>query len=165
MNRKVANQILTNLDETANRIDALAKAGKINPKVAAQLCGEIDAFADKFQVAAFGESNLKGHQAKVLKQDSDEPYMKTFENPNKPIQTDADEPYMHKVEKSFNSDAIDTYDQDRSTTVTDRKEHEIRDVSEWADGTKPQPSWTGGKGGKSVRSSATYDRKPAKNWA
>lgn len=165
MDRQVANKILTNLDETAGRLDALAKGGKINPKVASQLVRAIDNFADRFQVAAFGEDNLKNHQAKVIKQDSDEPYMKTYDNPNKPIQTDPDEPYMHKVDKSFNSDAIDTYDADRSSTVTDRKEHDIRDVSEHSDGTKPQPSWTGGKGGKSVRSSSARSPKPAKTWS
>lgn len=163
MDRKVANQILTNLDDTANRLDGLMKSGKINGKIASKLIQEIDLFSDRFQVAAFGEASLKNHRAKVLKQDSDETYMKTFDNPNKPIKTDADETFMHKVEKSFNSDAIDTYDADRSSTVTDRKEHDVRDVSEHSDGTKPQPSWTGGKGGKSVRSSAV--RTSEKTWA
>lgn len=163
MDRKVANQILTNLDETADRLAGLQKSGKISSAVASKLIKEIDSFADKFQVAAFGPTSLQNHQARVLKQDTDESYMKTFDNPNKPIQTDADEPFMHKVDKSFNSDAIDTFDADKSSTVSDRKEYDIRDVSEHSDGTKPQPSWTGGKGGKSVRSSST--RRPAKNWA
>lgn len=159
MDKKIANQILSNLDSAANKIEDLAKRGFISAESAQKVVLQLDQYADQFQVAAFGKDNLRGHQAKVLQKESDEPYMATFDNVNAPIQTDSDEPYMHKVEKSFNSDAIDTYDADRSNTVTDRKEHDVRDVSEHSNGTKPQPSWTGGKGGKSTRQGA------AKNWA
>ena len=162
MNKQLANKILSNLDETANLIDKLAKDGKLDPKVAAELNGNIDSFSDRFQVAAFGQKSLAGWKSKVgkvLQQDSDEPYMKTFENPQKPIQTDADEPYMHRTEKSFNCDSIPTYDSDDTSGVTDRKEHAVRDLSELSDPTKQQPSWTSGPAGKSTRQGAE------KRWA
>lgn len=164
MDRNVANEILSNLDKTANSIERLASTGQINPATAKKICATLDSFADQFQVAAFGAKNLQQHQAKVIKRDSDEPWMDTFQNPNEPIKTDADETFMHKVEKSFNADAIDTFDADRSSTVTDRKEYDIRDVSEHSNGTKPQPSWTGGKGGKSTHQGATRPR-AEKTWA
>lgn len=164
MDPKIANQILSDLDNTANQIEGLAAKGLITRKAAETIVQKIDGFADKFQVAAFGPDNLRNHQAKVLKRDTDEKFMDTFNSPSKPHQTDADETFMHKVEKSFNSDAIDTYDQDPTTTVSDRKEHDIRDVSEHSNGTKPQPSWTGGKGGKSTRQGTTRPNTD-KDWA
>jgi len=168
--KQVANKVLANLDETANKIDLLAKAGKMDPRVAAALTRDIDTFADRFQVAAFGKDALKRHAtkvAKVLQKDSDEKYMDTFDNPNKVIQSDSDEPYMHKTEKSFNADGIDNYDQDRTTTVTDRKEHQVRDLSEWAEPTKKQPSWTKGPAGKSTKqgSEAPRTASAGKTWA
>lgn len=152
--KKLANQVLSTLDKTAERIDGLAKAGKIDPKIASGLVREIDGYADKFQVAAFGEDSLRNFKAKVLKKDSDEKYMDTFDNPNKVVQSDSDESYMHKTEPSFNSKSIDTYDQDRTTTVSDRKEYDVRDLSEMSTQSK-QPSWTGGSGGKSTKQGAT----------
>lgn len=160
--KQIANQVLSGLDRTANRLDSLAKAGKIDPQIVASITGDIDTFADKFQIAAFGMAKFRAHQARVIKRDSDEPYMDTFENPNKVIQSDADEPYMHKTPASFNADAIDNYDQDRTSTVTDRKEHTIRDISEHADGTKKQPSWAKGPAGKSTRQGSERTRK---TWA
>src|SRR5271157_5841642 len=111
--KPVANKILANLDETANKIDMLAKAGKIDPRVAASLTLKIDSFADKLQVATFGPDALKRHTAKVLQRDPDEKYMDTYDNPNKVIQSDPDEPYMHKTPAGANSKAIDNYDQDQ----------------------------------------------------
>jgi len=166
--KNVANRVLANLDETANKIDSLVKAGKINPKVASSLVRDIDTFADRFQVAAFGPGSLKRHSekvAKVLQKDSDEPYMNTFDNPNKVIQSDSDEPYMHRTDKSFNSDAINNYDQDRTTTVTDRKEHKIRDLSEWSEPTKQQPSWAKGPAGNSTKQGSSPRAASTKTWA
>lgn len=168
--KQTANKVLANLDETANKIDLLVKSGKIDKRVASTLVRDIDAFADRFQVAAFGPDALKRHVAKVskvsrvLEQDSDEPYMKTFDNPNKVIQSDSDEPYMHRTDKSFNADAIDNYDQDRTTTVTDRKEYAVRDLSEWSDKTKQQPSWAKGPAGKSTHQGSTR-KSSVKTWA
>lgn len=166
IHKQIANKVLANLDETASRIESLAKAGKMDPRLASALTRDIDAFADKFQVAAFGPEALKRHQAKVLQKDSDEKYMDTFDNPNKVIQSDADEKFMHGTDKSFNSEAIDNYDQDRTTTVTDRKEHQVRDLSEWADKTAKQPSWSGGPAGKSTKQGAAAPRTASgKTWS
>ena len=162
MNKQLANQILAKLDETANLIDKIAKGGKLSPKVAAELTRNIDSFADRFQVAAFGKKSLENWReklARVDQRDSDEPYMDTFKNPQEPIQVEPDEPYMHRTEKSFNCDSIPTYDSDDTSQVTDRKETDVRDLNEYAGGTKPQPSWTGGRGGKSTRQGAE------KKWA
>jgi hypothetical protein len=164
--KQIANKILANLDETADKIDGLAKSGKIDPRLAASLTRDIDAFSDKFHVAAFGSASLKRHAlkvAKVIQKDSDEPYMNTFDNPNKVIQSDADETFMHKTDKSFNADAIDNYDQDRTTTVTDRKEYQVRDLSEYAESTKKQPSWSKGPAGKSTHQGSRLAS--AKTWA
>ena len=164
--KQIANRVLANLDETANKIDSLAKSGKIDPRLAASLTRDIDAFSDKFHVAAFGSDSLKRHAlkvAKVIQKDSDEGYMDTFNNPNKVIQSDADETFMHRTEKSFNADAIDNYDQDRTTTVTDRKEYAVRDLSGYSNPTKKQPSWSNGPAGKSTHQGSRSAS--SKTWA
>lgn len=153
--KTAANKILTNLDTAAGRIEGLAKAGKIGSHLASSLLKEIDGFADRFEVAAFGADSLKRRIAKVIKRDPDEKYMDTFENPVKPLKTDADEEFMHKVGPSFNSKGIGTYDVDRSSTVADRDEYAIRDMSEWSDVVKKQPSWARGPAGKSTRQGST----------
>lgn len=161
--KQIANKVLSNLDLAADKIEALAKDGKLDPRVASSLIHDIDSFADKFEVAAYGKENLRGRMAKVLKRDPDEKYMDTFDNPNKVIQSDADESFMHKTPASFNSDAIDNFDADRSSTVSERDEHVVRDLSQWADKTTKQPSWARGPAGKSTRQGTS---KPSdKNWA
>lgn len=148
IDKTTANKVLTNLDRTASTLEGLAKSGKVNKAIVAKLVGELDAFADKFQVAAFGAENFRKHQAKVLESDSDEPFMKTFDAPQKVLEGDSDEPYMK------------TFDQDQTESVTNRDEFQIKDISEHADGTKKQPSWKSGP--KSHKASA-----PArpKTWA
>ena len=159
MDKKIASQILTKLEATANDVEALAKSGKIDPRAASALVRNLDSFSDKLEIAAFGEDSFKARQAKVLMQDSDEPYMKSFENPNKVIDGDGDEPYMHDSGASFNGKSIPTYDQDNTHSMTERDEDNVRDLSEWADGTKQQPSWTGGPAGKSTKQGSS------KTWA
>lgn len=132
IDKNTANKVLTNLDRTAGTLEALAKSGKVDPRVAAKLVHEIDSFADRFQVAAFGEESLRKHQAKVIQKDSDEKFMDTFDNPNKLIEGDADEDFMKE------------FDTDRTTTVTDRDEFQVKDLSEHSDPTKKQPSWKSG---------------------
>ena len=151
INNVAANRILTNLDTTAQKLEKLVKSGKIDPRVASSLVRDIDAFADRFEVKVFGKDNLQRRMAKVLKRDSDEGYMETFQNVNAPLKTDPDEEFMHKVGPSFNSKGIGTYDVDRSSTVSERDEYAVRDLNEWADGTKKQPSWARGPAGKSTR--------------
>ncbi len=156
--KNLANKILTTLDQSAARLEKLSSEKKIDSRLASKLqeiVASIDQFSDRFQVAAFGEDALRRHQAKVLKRDSDEGYMDTFENPNKVIQSDADEGFMHKTNPSFNSKAIDTFDQDMSSAVSDRDEYAVRDLNENADGTKKQPSWARGPAGKSTRQGST----------
>lgn len=164
MQKRIANLVLSKLDHIAGELQALKDKGGVDPAAADSIISNIDSFADKFEVAAFGKENLEKRMAKVLQQDSDEPYMKTFENPNKVLQSDADEPYMHKSPASFNSKGIDNYDQDRTVTVTDRDEYQVRDLSEHADSTKRQPSWSHGPAGKSTRQGSQAE-KPEKQWA
>lgn len=159
MKKQIVSVILSKLDATSNAIENLAKEGKIERKAADQLIKNLDSFADKFEVAAFGKKNLESRMAKVIQQDSDEPYMKTFENVNEVLQSDSDEPYMHKSPPSFNSKGVDNYDQDSSSAVSDRDEYQVRDLSEHANATKPQPSWPRGSAGKSTRQGTD------KNWA
>jgi hypothetical protein len=169
MDKKTANQILSTLDATVGQIEALAKGGKIDPRLASSLIRDLDGFADKFEVAAFGQASLKARQAKVLQKDSDEKYMDTFKNPQKPIQTDADEPYMHKTGPTFSGKGVETYDSDDTSQVTDRDEYNVRDLNDMAGGTKKQPSWTKGPAGKSTKQGATRQAsasaKPEKTWA
>ena len=163
MRNKAVDQILSRLDRTASTIEDLKKGKKIDIKAANELIKNIDSFADKLELAAYGEKNLQLRQAKVLQQDSDEPYMKTYDNPNKVIQSDADEPYMHQSPASFNHKSMKTYDQDQTVTVSERDEFAVRDLSEWAESTKAQPSWARGPAGKSTHQGST--RKAEKRWA
>lgn len=134
IDKSTANKVLTNLDRTAGTLQALAKSGKVDARLATQLVHELDAFADKFQIAAYGEEKFRSFQAKVLKKDPDEKFMDTFDGPSKVIEKDADEPYM------------DDFNTDRSTTVTERDEYQVKgdpDSLKYSDPTKKQPSWKG----------------------
>lgn len=162
--KKTANKVLASLDSAAEKLEALKNAKKIDPRLASSLIREIDTFADKFESSVFGPKNLaarKAKLAKVLKSDKDELYMSTFENTVKPIQTDADEEYMHKVGPSFNSKGIDTFDNDLSSSMTNRDEHQVRDLSELSAPTKKQPTWSRGPAGKSTKQGSTR----TKTWA
>ena len=158
MDKQAASKILSRLDSTANEVEKLRDDGHLNPREANELLHNIDGFADRLQIAAFGEDAFRAFQAKVIERDSDEPWMDTFENPQKPIQTDPDENYMHTAPGGYNSKDIPTFDSDDTIQVTERDEFEVRDLSEWADKTKPQPSWAKGSAGKSTKQGS-------KNWA
>ena len=151
MDKQAAGKILSRLESTANDVETLAKAGKIDPKVAAELTRNIDSFSDRLEIAAFGQDAFNARRAKVLQRDPDEPWMDTFENPQKVIEGEPDEPYMHESGASFNGKSIKTYDSDDTSQVTERDEFAVRDLSEWADGTKQQPSWSRGPAGKSTK--------------
>lgn len=166
--KQIANKVLETLDNTANQLDVLAKAGKIDPRLASSIAKDIDTFADKFESSVYGKDNLtrrvsKIRSAKVIQQDADEKYMATFENPIKPITTDADEPYMHKADHGYNSTKDQgTYDVDPTSTVIDRDEYAVRDLNEFSPGTKKQPSWEKGPAGKSTANgSARPQARPA----
>lgn len=160
--KQVANKVLSNLDLAASKIENLAKSGKIEPRLATQLIRDVDSFADKFEVAAFGRDSFARRQAKVLEHDADEHYMKTFDNPNKIIEQDPDEAYMKSSGPSARWDAIDNFPQDRTTTVSDRQEYSVVDQSPLSNGgrTERQPSWTGG----AKKHKASYDL-PEKKWS
>lgn len=161
-NKEIAGKALSCLDDTASYLEKLVKAKKIDPKLASRLVSELDSFADRLQVATFGEESLRNYQAKVIRQDKDESYMKTFDNPNKVLKSDPDETYMHKTGPSFNGKSVDTFDCDQSSAVADRPEYNVRDESEYGDGTKKQPSWKSGPAGKSTRQGS---KQPSKSWA
>ncbi len=177
--KQIVNKVLATLDDTANKMDALKQAGKIDPRLAAAIIHDIDSFADRFQVAAYGPDGLKRwagkvHNAKVMQRDNDEKYMETFQNPIKTITTDTDEPYMHKAEPGYNSTkGIETYDKDISSSVIDRDEYNVRELNEFSPGTKKQPSWDKGPAGKSTAIGSGPARQPrqaapqasSKNWA
>jgi len=161
--KKIANRVLTNLDHAAGKLEGLAKAGKIDPRLASTLIHELDAFADRFESKAYGQKNLEARKsklAKVIQKDKDEAYMDTFENPNKVVEGDDDEAYMHEVGPSARWDGIKTFDQDMTTTVSDRDEYAVQGLSEHSEPTKKQPSWTGGP----KKHKASAPAKP-KTWA
>jgi hypothetical protein len=70
---------------------------------------------------------------------------------------------------------MDTFDADISSSVHDRDEYQVRDLNEFASGTKKQPSWEKGPAGKSTAIGSgpsrqqqprqAARRQPAKNWA
>ncbi|HEY8097820.1 MAG TPA: hypothetical protein VIE65_17315 [Methylobacter sp.] len=153
MDKQAAQDMINTLEGVAGRVESLVKDGKLSPelaKLATKAIHDIDSISDRIEITAFGQDAFLKRRAEVIHQDADEPYMKTFENVQKPLQTDADEPYMHKTEKSFNSKGIPTYDDDKSSSVRHRDEYDVRDLSEHTDKTQKQPSWDGASSGKST---------------
>lgn len=143
--KELANKVLTNLDTAASRIEKLAKAGKIDTRLASNLVRDIDAFADRFEVSAYGKDSLKRRQAKVLQHDADEKYMLGFNEPNKVLEGDSDEPWMNKNTAGVRWDSmVDNFDQDRTNAVAGRREYAPVGLNEYADAPKPSASATGG---------------------
>ena len=169
MDKKVARQVLDSLDRSANTIEQLKVANFISPESADELIRNIDSSADRIQVAAYGKDSFDAYRAnvaKVIKSEPDEPYMKTFENPQKPIKVEPDEPYMKKAPKGFQpGTGGDTFDSDDTSQVSERDEYEVRDLSEWADKTQKQPSWPSGSKGKSTKIGANRRPSTEKSWA
>lgn len=170
MNKQIASQVLATLDKTGNEVERLMKAGHLDPKVASELIHNIDSSADRIQAAAYGPGGLEAYKAqvaKVIKRDPDEKFMETFQNPQAPLKTEPDEPYMHKTEPSFNSKSVPTFDDDISSSVSERDEYDVRDLSEYADKTAKQPSWPGGSSGKSTKqgSERRASAKGPKTWS
>lgn len=147
IHKSIANKVLSNLDSAANRLEQLAKQGKISSRVATSLIRDLDGFADRFEVTAFGKDSFKRRVSTWMSGDKDESqYMTTFDNTVKPLKVDADEPYMHTTGPSARwSDGIGTYDVDRSSTVMSRPEYNVVGQSEFSNGGKTvaQPSWPG----------------------
>lgn len=157
--KQVANKVLSNLDLAASRIEELAKNGKLDPRLASNLVRDIDTFADKFEVSAYGADSLKRRQAAVLHGDADERhYMNTFENTVKPLKTDGDEQYMHTTGHGARwAEDVPSFDADRSSVVANRPEYNVRGQSDVSNGGKTarQPSWSGA-GRKSTASAKTW---------
>jgi hypothetical protein len=97
---KAASELLGRVDKIAQEIQANAKSWGMSIEEARPLVNGLDKLADELETRFFGAKSLQNRQietlkqAKVIQQDSDEPYMKTFNSPMAPHQTDADEPYM-----------------------------------------------------------------------
>ena len=111
---KYASDILGRFDKLAQDVQTHYEVWGMTMAEAKEVVNHLDAVADDFEKAAFGAESLGKRQreilAAVIQQDSDEPYMKTFEKPFRPHQTDADEPYMS------------AYDDDDSSAVEKGKE-------------------------------------------
>ena len=165
MDKRIASQVLSTLDSTAKEVEELLAGGHVNSEEAGKLLHNIDSFADRLQIAAYGKASFRAFQAKVLERDSDEPWMDTFNNVQEPIQTDPDEPYMHMAPGGYNSKDMPTYDSDDSSGVTERDEYAVHDLSEYSDPTKQQPSWARGPAGKSTKQGSGKPKIAAKTWA
>jgi len=145
--KSVANKVLSNLDSAASRIESLVNEGKIGARVASTLVRDLDSFADRFEVAAFGKENLSRRISTLMKGDKDEEhYMKSFDNVNAPLKVQADESYMHESGDSARWDSIPTFDQDNSSAVMNRPEYAVVDQSKWSNDGKSvaQPSLISG---------------------
>lgn len=104
MDSQAADQILARLDRIASTVQKSHEQWGMKFEAAKGLLNEIDRVADELESAAYGSESLAIRQAQiitgsektaeVIQRDSDEKYMDTFKNPQKPIQTEADEPYM-----------------------------------------------------------------------
>jgi len=166
--KAIASKTLAQLDRIGLQVEVMAKEGKIGQKVASELLHNIDTFADRLHIAAYGQEAFIAYKqkvAKVIQRDPDETFMDTFENTQQPLQTDPDETFMHQVGPSFNSKAIKTFEQDPSSVVADRDEYAVRELNEFSDGTKKQPSWARGPAGKSTKNGSTVASVPEKEWA
>ena len=144
--KNIANKVLSNLDSAASRLESLVREGKMDTRLASSLIRDIDAFADKFEVAAFGKDSFNRRKATLISGDDDEKkYMASFNNVNAPLVTMPWEKFMHESGPSARWDSIGTYDVDRSSTVSNRPEFAVVGQSEWSNGGKSvaQPSSPG----------------------
>ena len=99
-----ADHFLARLDRMASTVQEKHEQWGMPLATAKEFVNGLDKLADEFEKAAYGEQSLTIRQAsivlgtektaEVIQRDSDEKYMDTFSNPQKPIQTEADEPYM-----------------------------------------------------------------------
>lgn len=98
--KQAADQILGRIDKCAKEIQANHQAWGLPFESAKALVNHLDKCADDFEKGVYGESSLQSRQvevlkqAKVIKQDADEPYMQSFVVDQGIVQQDGDEPYM-----------------------------------------------------------------------
>lgn len=118
-----ATHVLAGIDLLADVIEKDHVALGLEPKQAEELALHLDKTADLLEVACYGADNLAKRKiklakdaadkvAKVIQKDSDEPYMDTFNAPQKPHQSDADEPYM----AHYRDDQTEAVEKGKSTT-------------------------------------------------
>lgn len=128
--KQFANKVLSNLDNAASRLEELAKAGQIDPRVAATLVKDVDAFADRFETAAFGSDSLHRRQAKLISGDADErvAYMGTYDEPFKVHQDGTFHTYLQHTEPGVRWDkGAEHMSGDYYSSVYNRPEYKIRD--------------------------------------
>lgn len=111
---EVAELALTRMDRIASDIENGYKAWGMPEEIAKQMVQALDKTADDIEKSSFGDASFRFRQAEflfgeqeavrmfgfrprkaqVIQRDQDETFMKTFDNPQAPIQTEADEPFM-----------------------------------------------------------------------
>jgi hypothetical protein len=95
---KKASEILGRFDRLATDIQQNHESWGMNFDDAKVAVNKLDAAADAFEKAIFGEASLYHRQREVLgavlQRDPDEPYVDAYQNIHQPHQTDGDEPYM-----------------------------------------------------------------------
>jgi hypothetical protein len=101
-----ADQILGRLDRIAHTIQTNHESWGMPFDTAKALVNDLDRTADEIEVAAFGKESFTRRQAEVIQRDTDEKYMDSFSNPQKPIQTESDEPYMSAYKSDDSSGVI-----------------------------------------------------------
>lgn len=109
--KKAADITLGRLDRAASAVQANYEAWGLSFDDAAGIVHHLDRVADDLEAKAFGPGSMVARQveiikknvqaelhqcrtAKVLHQDADEPYMKSFAVSQGVVQADGDEPYM-----------------------------------------------------------------------
>ncbi len=98
--KQAADNILGRLDKCSSEIQANHAKWGLSFESAKALVNHLDRVADDFEKSVYGEQSLQARQfevlkqAKVIQQDSDEPYMKSFVVDQGVVQQDGDEPYM-----------------------------------------------------------------------
>lgn len=115
-----ANKMLERLDKIASDVQNNFKAWGMPFEAAKAIVNAVDATADEIEKLAYGEESFQTRQAelvmpktaKVVQQDSDEKYMKTFANPMAPVQTEGDEKYM----RAYSDDQSSAVQSGKSTT-------------------------------------------------
>lgn len=109
--KKAADITLTRLDKAAAEVEANYQAWGLSLPDAREVVNHLDRIADDLEAHVYGPESMRNRQvevlkvavqkelhqarvAKVLHQDADEPYMKSFAVSQGVVQQDGDEPYM-----------------------------------------------------------------------
>ena len=93
VSRRVASGWLKRLDRCANVVQHRASELGMDENQSRKLASKIDSISDAIQRTVYGDKEFKKYQANVLERDTDEGYMKTFDDTGV-IESDNDESYM-----------------------------------------------------------------------